>query len=58
MPVGFTTGKIDDCEENGYLVLSAVSNKVRGLGIYTCMIYEGVKRIQAEGLNGVMAERK
>ncbi len=43
--VGFTTGKNYENDELGHLVLSAVSNKYRGLGIYTSMIYEGVSWI-------------
>lgn len=42
-PVGFTTAKIYPDEEFGRLVLSAVSDKYRGLGIYTSMIHEGVQ---------------
>ena len=52
--VGFTTGKADDTQEYAHLVLSAVSNKYRGLGIYTSMIYEGVKWLKKEGFKGVI----
>lgn len=52
--VGFTTGKADHTQEYGHLVLSGVSNKYRGLGIYTSMIYEGVKWLQGEGFKGVI----
>lgn len=41
--VGFTTGKVYEEDNEVHLVLSAVSSKYRGLGIYTSMIYEGVK---------------
>lgn len=43
---GFTTGKLRANEDDAELVLSAVSNTYRGLGVYTSMIYEGVKWIQ------------
>lgn len=43
--IGFTTGKIREGEKYGHLVLSAVSNKYRGLGVYTSMIHEGVRWI-------------
>lgn len=52
--VGFTTGKADHNEELGHLVLSAVSSKYRGLGIYTSMIYEGVKWLEKEGFKGLV----
>ncbi len=52
--VGFTTGKADHSQEYGHLVLSAVSSKFRGLGIYTSMIYEGVKWIESEGFQGLI----
>ena len=52
--VGFTTGKADHEQEYGRLVLSAVSNKYRGLGIYTSMIYEGVKWLETEGFKGLI----
>ena len=52
--VGFTTGKANHQEELGHLVLSAVSNKYRGLGIYTSMIYEGVKWLEKEGFKGLI----
>lgn len=52
--VGFTTGKADRSYEYGRLVLSAVSNDYRGLGIYTSMIYEGVKWLEKEGFRGVV----
>lgn len=42
-PVGFTTGKLPSKDGVGQLVLSAVSDKCRGKGVYTSMIYEGVK---------------
>lgn len=42
-PVGFTTGKVYQNDSLGHLVLSAVADNCRGLGIYTSMIYEGVK---------------
>ncbi len=41
-PVGFTTGKTYLNEPYGHLVLSAVSEKYRGIGVYTSMIYEGI----------------
>lgn len=41
-PVGFTTGKLGRNASPDQLVLSAVSDKYRGLGIYTSMIHEGV----------------
>ncbi len=47
-PVGFTTGKTYVEDEFGHLVLSAVSSKYRGIGVYTSMIYEGVKWMQKE----------
>lgn len=52
--VGFTTGKADHKEELGHLVLSAVSKKYRGLGIYTSMIYEGVKWLESQGFKGLV----
>lgn len=52
--VGFTTGKADHTQEYGRLVLSAVSNEYRGLGIYTSMIYEGVKWLEKEGFKGLI----
>lgn len=52
--VGFTTGKADHSQEYGHLVLSAVSDKYRGLGIYTSMIYEGVKWLETEGFKGLI----
>ncbi len=52
--VGFTTGKADHTQEFGRLVLSAVSGKYQGLGIYTSMIYEGVKWLQSEGFKGLL----
>ncbi len=51
--VGFTTGKADHNQEYGRLVLSAVSDQYRGLGIYTSMIYEGMKWLQKEGFAGL-----
>lgn len=51
---GFTTGKADHTQEYGHLVLSAVSNSYRGLGIYTSMIYEGIKWIKKEGFKGLI----
>lgn len=41
--VGFTTGKLKMSEEYSQLVLSAVSDKYRGIGVYTSMIHEGTK---------------
>jgi len=41
--VGFTTAKINHAEPYSQLVLSAVSDKHRGIGVYTGMIFEGVK---------------
>ncbi len=52
--VGFTTGKADNMQPYGHLVLSAVSDKYRGLGIYTSMIYEGVKWLEKEGFKGLI----
>lgn len=45
-PVGFTTCKLpNNKDENkvGHLVLSAVSSESRGKGVYTSMIYNGIK---------------
>lgn len=54
-PVGFTTGKIYESDKLGHLVLSAVSDTCRGLGIYTSMIYEGVKWLSGhDGLDGLL----
>lgn len=47
-PVGFTTAKKGSNNENGHLVLSAVSEEYRGIGIYTSMIHEGVSWIMKE----------
>lgn len=47
-PIGFTTGKVYPGDEYGHLVLSAVSNKYRGLGVYTSMIHEGVSWLLKE----------
>lgn len=52
--VGFTTGRADHSQEYGRLVLSAVSDEYRGLGIYTSMIYEGVKWLEKEGFKGLI----
>ena len=52
--VGFTTGKADNTQPYGHLVLSAVSDKYRGLGIYTSMIYEGIKWLEKEGFKGLI----
>lgn len=41
--VGFTTGNIGDTNGYAHLVLSAVSDKHRGMGIYTSMIHECVR---------------
>lgn len=46
--VGFTTGKTNKDEEYGHLVLSAVSDKYRGLGVYTSMIHQGIEWILNE----------
>ena len=51
---GFTTGKNDPADRYGHLVLSAVSPKFRGLGIYTSMIYKGIQWIADEGYEGVI----
>ena len=51
VPVGFTTGKlpnIEDKSRSGQLVLSAVSESSRGKGIYTSMIYAGVKWLEGK----------
>lgn len=54
-PVGFTTGRLYQDDKLGHLVLSAVSDKCRGLGIYTSMIYEGVKWLkQYDYLDGLL----
>ncbi|MCR2046975.1 GNAT family N-acetyltransferase [Acetatifactor muris] len=55
-PVGFTTGKVHQGNPVGRLVLSAVSDSCRGLGIYTSMIHEGVSWLLEKygTLNGVM----
>lgn len=52
--VGFTTGKADHTQQYGHLVLSAVSNKYRGLGIYTSMIYKGIKWLEKEKFKGLI----
>lgn len=44
--VGFTTCKLPDAEGNSKIVLSAVSEKSRGKGVYTSMIHEGLKWLQ------------
>lgn len=41
--VGFTTGNLKPDEEFSQLVLSAVSDKYRGIGVYTSMIHHGTK---------------
>lgn len=41
--VGFTTGNMRSDEDYSNLVLSAVSSKYRGIGVYTSMIHEGTK---------------
>lgn len=41
--VGFTTIKTYENDPIGHLVLSAVSSKYRGLGIYTCLIHACTK---------------
>lgn len=46
--VGFTTGKVYDDDKYGHLVLSAVSDRARGLGIYTSMIHKGVQWMMDE----------
>lgn len=51
MPVGFTTCKLphpEDKNKGGQLVLSAVSESSRGKGVYTSMIYEGVKWLEGK----------
>lgn len=55
-PVGFTTGKTYKDDEYGHLVLSAVSNKYRGIGVYTSMIHEGISWMLREhgDLKGVI----
>lgn len=55
MPVGFTTGKVCSEAQKGNLVLSAVSDTCRGLGIYTSMIHEGVSWLseKRESIRGV-----
>lgn len=55
-PVGFTTGKTYEDDEYGHLVLSAVSDKYRGIGVYTSMIHEGISWMQKEhgDLKGVI----
>ncbi len=55
-PVGFTTGKTYADDEYGHLVLSAVSNKYRGIGVYTSMIHEGISWMLREhgDLKGVI----
>lgn len=55
-PVGFTTGKVYQGNPVGRLVLSAVSDSSRGLGIYTSMIHEGVSWLLKNDstLEGVM----
>ncbi len=54
---GFSTWKTYIDEGVGRLVLTAMDDSVRGLGIYTRMVAEGVKWIQKEysNLKGVMA---
>lgn len=47
-PVGYTTAKIPGKDRVGHLVLSAVSEKSRGKGVYTSMIYEGVKWMEGK----------
>ena len=47
-PVGFTTGKMGSNNGNDHLVLSAVSEEYRGIGLYTSMIHEGVSWIMKE----------
>lgn len=41
--VGFTTGNLREGDTFSQLVLSAVSDKYRGIGVYTSMIHEGTK---------------
>lgn len=55
-PVGFTTGKVHQGDPTARLVLSAVSDSCRGLGIYTSMIHEGVSWLLRDygTLNGVV----
>lgn len=55
-PVGFTTGKTYEGDDYGHLVLSAVSDKYRGIGVYTSMIYEGISWMIREhgNLKGVI----
>lgn len=51
MPVGFTTCKLPNSEDKsktGQLVLSAVSECSRGKGVYTSMIYAGVKWLEGK----------
>ncbi|MEG0155134.1 MAG: GNAT family N-acetyltransferase [Lachnospiraceae bacterium] len=52
-PVGFTTVKIYENRKYGQLVLVAVSNKYRGIGVCTSMIYTGFKYIQEKYSNRV-----
>ncbi|SDY66610.1 Acetyltransferase (GNAT) family protein [Proteiniborus ethanoligenes] len=55
--VGFTTGRLDLVEGYGQLVLSAVSDKYRGIGVYTSMIYHGVEWLMKnrnEAMRGVI----
>lgn len=47
-PVGFTTGKVFKETQSSQLVLSAVSDSCRGLGIYTSMIHAGVSWLLKE----------
>lgn len=49
VPVGYTTGKLpNEGSDIGVLVLSAVSSECRGRGIYTSMIYEGIKWLEGK----------
>lgn len=41
-PAGFTTANTHQGDKHGRLVLSAVSDKYRGIGIYTSMIHESM----------------
>lgn len=56
IPVGYTTGKVYSDSDIGHLVLSAVSESARGLGVYTSMIHDGISWIKREhgDLRGVL----
>lgn len=47
-PVGYTTAKLPNYNDNkiAHLVLSAVGEEARGKGVYTSMIFEGVKWLE------------